>query len=561
MNSSLFKKHIYSFDIFDTCLCRTCGSSISLYEILSKKVIETLIVHFNNRNIEHFRQLFVAQREVENHSGGNLHQIYTRLCSKLNLPIPIERIIELELETESEVLKPIIQTLELVNKYRTNGTIAFISDMYLPSNFLTSILKKYDFYKDGDIIYVSEESKAYKSDGSLYRLIHEQESFSYSNWHHFGDNLTSDYHIPRKFGIHANHLSYRPIGYEITWNKNRSLRYPYAEILSGISRSVRLSEQGDNNQKLFVSDLSAPLIISWVTRIMKDAQHRGIEQLFFCARDAHSEYLVAQRLQPLFPNIKVKYLFVSRESMYNNNNLLLEYLQSIGVTNGKSSAIVDIVSTGKSSRIINDLLSKNNLPTIYSYYLFRLNIESDHHISSSYTLLNNVTIESTYALLHDPNWLRFNEQRVFFEILFTLNFHKKTIGYTKRANHITVNLATDTSDSWFIDNVRQKKRDNDKLLIAYTDAFINCKLVDYADDIIETIALPTWSSFIQYPKRIYLDYLHELHINGKPFITEFNLLKPDNCRWRRGSIVYSLPKKHADMLFKLYIWVKTKVHK
>lgn len=552
---------LYSFDIFDTCLCRLCGASTSVYEIISKEIVEKQFGQSEYKNQEYFRKLFVALRERENHHGGDLYAIYTRLRIKLHLTHSVEELVEWEQNTEAKLLKPIVKTLELVNSCRRKGKIAFISDMYLSSMFLKPILKQYGFFKDGDMIYVSEENHAYKSDGSLFRMIHEKESIPYNQWYHFGDNITSDYKVPRRLGIHATHIAYKNIGYESIWHLNKALDYPFANILSGISRALRISEVGDSEQKTFVADLSAPMIVAWITKIMKDAQTKGIRQLFFCARDAHSEYLVARKLQPLFPSIQVKYLFVSRDSMYDNEEMLFAYLKEVGLANKTTSALVDIVSTGKSARIVNTLLQKHNLPCVYCYYLFRLDMNSSDQSDFPYANLTHVEIESLHALIHDSNWFRFTEQRIFFEILFTLNYHKKTIGYIQRENHIRIVFGNDTSDRWVMNDVKQKKKDNDALLSAFTEAFIATHLVEYAEDILKNVVLPTWSSFMECPKRVYLDYLNRLSVNGRPFVSKIRPLQKDTPRWRRGSLIYTLPTKYADKLFRTYLFVKSCFHK
>lgn len=527
---------VHSFDILDTCLARLCGEPRNLFEVLSKKVIKI----GENCGDEYLRELFVAARSQA--PGVSLEEIYTHVAKEYPIPCSISEMIELELETEKEMLVPILSTLALVERLRTKGRIIFISDMYLPSDFLRARLMEYGFFKEGDAIYVSDELGASKRDGSLFKLIHVREHIPYRHWHHYGDNYRSDYRIPRKMGIHAHHIHYDYLPYEKKWGNMCTTRYQYPSILAGISRAVRLSNSASDWQSSFICDISGPFMVSWVLRVMKDAQTRGIKRLYFCARDVHSEYLIAKKLCGLFPGIEVHYLFISRASLY-NSSLIWEYLNSIGLASDIPSAIVDSVTSGKTLYGLNNLLSVKGFRPIRGYFICKneRGIPSFNPTEED-TSLSSYEMVSTYLNAASTKKVRnITGMGIFFELLFSLNFHSKVIDYESRGESIRPVFHPDTEDYWCFTNadVRTLKRDNDALLINMARAIMLTGLDTFEDSIFESIALPTLSDFISYPPREYLNYLHRFQLWGEPFVEK--IYRKQKGIWKRGNTFYSLP--------------------
>ena len=145
----------YSFDIFDTCLVRKCGSSDNIFCIWADralgKVDRSYLKDLINSRLN-------AEKTARRNSGKedvSLDDIYRNLSleSFPNLSKPALK--RLELEVERENLSPVRQALDLIRNYRKKGKrILFISDMYLPSDFLKSQLRRFGFWEEEDRIYV-----------------------------------------------------------------------------------------------------------------------------------------------------------------------------------------------------------------------------------------------------------------------------------------------------------------------------------------------------------------------------------------------------------------------
>lgn len=523
-------KTVFSFDVFDTCLCRLCGDPRMLFDVLSLKVKQAM----NENASEHMRQLFVAARA--NAGGRNLYEIYEHVSQHFPLPCTVERMMELELETEKEMLVPIAATLRLVNQARKKGDVLFISDMYLPSSFIRERLSEYGFFQEGDRLYVSDEFQAWKHDGSLYRLVREKENISYRRWHHYGDNFHSDVKTPRRLGIHAHHLQYDYLYYEERWKQQLTVGFQYPSIMAGISRAVRLQSEASDSQTGFVSDLTAPFMVNWVYGLMRNAQQRGIRRLLFLARDVHSEYLIAKRFQPQFPKIELGYLLISSKALY-ENELVSKYLQQQGLLDNKPTAIVDSCSSGRTLKELNVILKNHHCNQWHGYLAVKFQTKNSPNVDLVDYLFND-----PYLTALTPKRVnRIIGMRIFFELLFSLNFHSTLVGYEYHGETIRPVFGKDNNDDWYFDNKssREVKRDNDKLLSSFTDAFLKTNLSVYNDMVMERLALPTLLDFVDRPQKEYLDYLRHFIWKGKPFVGK--LVGPKQGVWKRGNRAYSLP--------------------
>ena len=153
---------VSSFDIFDTCLVRKCGTPENFFDVLSMRA-------FKQDPPEWARQEFVvARKSVEQKLWQeNLRYTLQDIWGEFDwshqfLKSPKE-LCQLEQDLEREMLVPVLSMREKVNDCRKKGDkIVFISDMYLSTEFLTDVMCEHGFYHEGDSLYVSCECGATK---------------------------------------------------------------------------------------------------------------------------------------------------------------------------------------------------------------------------------------------------------------------------------------------------------------------------------------------------------------------------------------------------------------
>lgn len=120
-----------TFDIFDTTLVRICGVPDAIFGLMAMELWP---------DSESSRTAFInRRRQVAAEAGVNasLTDIYSKIGETEFAPYGQEILQKTELEIESRMLiaNPVIK--KIISSLRAEGyIIKFLSDMYLPSDFL-----------------------------------------------------------------------------------------------------------------------------------------------------------------------------------------------------------------------------------------------------------------------------------------------------------------------------------------------------------------------------------------------------------------------------------------
>lgn len=315
------KNKVYTYDIFDTCLSRICGDAHYVFEILAQRILgsdvdRTQICDFARirRDGEVKAREKYTNFEIED---VTISEIYDECDLHQFTNYSKDFLIETELQVESDCLLPIFNTyLEIEEIHKRGEYVVYISDMYLPSQFIKNVLIREGFWKQGDKLYVSSEVKKTKATGNLFKYVLEDLGIQPKLWIHKGDNPHSDFVVPRKLGITAIKVENRFSAYEdLRKSYELSTTYNTLERYASLIRSLRISLP-QTPYNLFAIEFIAPIIVPFVYKLLKAASAKEIKNLYFLARDSNIFYLVAGEMQSLFPDISLHYLYVSRDSLY-----------------------------------------------------------------------------------------------------------------------------------------------------------------------------------------------------------------------------------------------------
>ena len=544
---------ISSFDIFDTCLIRKCGTPENFFDVFSLQA-------FNCTPQEWERQEFIVARRLTEQKlckkkpHYNLQDIWNAFdWTHSSLKLTAE-LCQLEQDLESQMLVPVLSMRDKVIECRKRGDrIIFISDMYLSSEFLKSILRDHGFYLDGDSIYVSCECSAAKWNGDLFRYVKEKENLkSYRNWYHYGDNKISDYKVPKKIGIRCSSINHTYTPYQLIWKKSDfSLGVKYHSIIAGLSRALRYSTEW-NSHIDFLVDIIAPFYCSWIYQVLENAQKRGIKRLYFCARDAYQIHKIALAMRPQFPNVEIEYVYMSRISLYNENNhdAKLAYYRQIGLATTKDDvAIVDTTTSGQTLKILNDFLVVNGYNEVTAYYYLLWNKVADID-RTKYT----TQIYDQYVC-QNKNFNRLLSCLFVFENFFGLSNDQKTIDYALNENGNALPIFSNElyhEDCRFLDNIDWGKI-HEGVLSKYAHEYILLGMGRFSKEIFEHIGNSTVSRFFAQPLKQYLIALENFYFLGygnselypciKKILNPLELVgKKRKYYWRRGCIYYTLPQ-------------------
>lgn len=310
-----------SFDIFDTTLIRKCGKPENVFYILAHKLYPT-----DKAKREDFLLWRKgAESEARRRMPGKdvtIDDIYSSNELKGFDEYSKNELIETEksIEGENLITNPVIK--ETIRKKREEGyTICFISDMYMPSNFLKEVLLREECMEKDEVVYVSCEYNARKSNGELYRKLKEE--LKPQLWEHFGDHPMSDVKMAKRCGVKATKVNTDFTTAEESTILPRDNKHYYdSSVLAGLSRATRI-HHGNDAYTTIAADFVAPAYIPYVHFVIETARERGIKTLYFLSRDSYILQKIAEQLP--HDGIELRYLFVSRKA------LLLPYLYNATV--------------------------------------------------------------------------------------------------------------------------------------------------------------------------------------------------------------------------------------
>ena len=548
----------YSFDIFDTCLVRKCGTPENFFDVFSLRA-------FEHEPQEWARQEFVAARRLTEQKlwAENPHYTIDDIWAEMDWTHPFlkskKELCELEQELEREMLVPVLSMRDKVNECRMSGDkIIFISDMYLSSAFLIDVMRANGFYQEGDSLYVSCECKAAKYNGELFWYVKEKEGLSsFRNWHHYGDNKLGDYKAPKKLGIKCTLINHEYTPYQKQWKDNDySLGFKYPGILAGLGRALHYSTEW-NTHTDFVLDIIAPFYCSWMYMVLEDAQQKGIKRLYFCARDAYQIHKIAQVMQPLFPEVGIEYVYMSRKALYNENNAeaKLAYYKQIGLATATDKvAIVDTTTSGKTLVVLNEFLSAHGCKEVTAYYYLLWN-KVEGVDRSKY----HVQVYDGYLKTNDRCRFLLKELYVF-ENFFALNNDSKTIDYK---NAQPVFTEQKEQDDYILTDKVDWATIHEGIMTMYAKEYIRVGLGMYSSDLYRHIVMPTLCQFFRNPEKHYLQTLETYSVFKPnrsaffPYVKKYPLFKLPFVRgkytiWRRGTFIMSLPGWFNKILYRYY---------
>lgn len=275
--------HLASFDIFDTTLIRLFGRPENINVLLAGK----------------------------EHTQGD----------------------ELERKVESDCLIANPKVREIIRQKRGEGwQIAFISDMYLDSAFLSKVLSREGCLEEEDKVYVSCEHGARKDTGELYDLVRRE--LRPAEWEHYGDNRQSDVRMAERKGIKAHWI--------------------------------------DNSYRDLASRFVAPAYLPYVLWILHEAKQQGIQRLYFISRDGYILQQIAEALP--HEGIELRYFFTSRKALHKafdnetDHQLTIQYFLQEGLMDDCRSAMVDVGWLGTSRKMINELLTARGIKPLHFFY-------------------------------------------------------------------------------------------------------------------------------------------------------------------------------------------------
>lgn len=317
---------IYSFDVFDTCVTRMHAYPRDLFFDLGLRLAPaTADEAVRRRFARRFQRARIRAEKLANwrsrphRENAGIFAIYDNLHYLMRLDKTSVELVEAELTLEEESIYPIAETVERIKELRHAGhRILFVSDMYIPAQLLEPILVRKGVMLKGDKLYVSCDSGVTKHSGKLFAHVLKQEALSGSDLLHTGDSRHADIHNATVHSILSRHFSAAHLGkHEARIAGAKPSRGPGASWLAGFSRRCRISMRHALHEPEHPLDgaifgVIVPFLLAYVQWVLDDAHRRGIERLYFVARDGEILFKIAKELN--HEDMDLRYLYGSRRA-------------------------------------------------------------------------------------------------------------------------------------------------------------------------------------------------------------------------------------------------------
>ena len=314
---------LYSFDVFDTAVLRRVAVPSDVFCAVARHIAQTSAAKCSAQFVEDF---VAARMYAEYVSRQRTRQDETTLGEIWNvlrefLPnLPDDCGPTLEMDMEARLLLPNRAIAQRIAEARRSGSkVAFISDTYLPEEFIRSQLQRLGLANDCDKVYASSRYGVTKWTGKLFQEVLRRECLPPSELRHIGDNFNADVLAPRRLGIQADHYVDSALNqWERALVAKPTADWGAAARLAGAMRANRLAHatgQG-HGLRLLTANFVGPILLVWASWVLAQARQDGVRRLYFAARDCYLLWRAASILAPRFGNIDCRYLKISRQAVF-----------------------------------------------------------------------------------------------------------------------------------------------------------------------------------------------------------------------------------------------------
>lgn len=279
---------VISFDLFDTLLKRNVNQPIDVFKYIEKKC-----------NIPGFcSERILAERRARERKGNleiTLEEIYNLM--------PYD-FLEEELLAESKLLIGNDLILPIFKKAVLTKEVILTSDMYLPENFIKTILERENIYNYKKL-YLSSTIGKTKRSGELFDLILDRYGKD-KKILHIGDSYKSDYCIPRKKGIDSVHIPNKVV--------KSGFRLKGKDIEENIINSFLNNTVPLQNNKYYLFGYEKFGVFLWgYSKWLHDSiKKEDIKDIYFFSRDG---LIMKKAFDILYTDMETHYLEVSRRSL------------------------------------------------------------------------------------------------------------------------------------------------------------------------------------------------------------------------------------------------------
>ncbi|MCA3559676.1 MAG: hypothetical protein IOC82_01440 [Aestuariivirga sp.] len=301
---------LISFDIFDTLVHRRVGAPVDIFEAVRLSVFQKPIALLNHDRLLAFCQQRVqAEREAREARVARMgddgevlfDEIYDCYQELSGCSSELRNLLQqTELRMERTFLfdspEGMVKFEELKPQARQ---LAFLSDMYLPSEWLRQLLVDLGFQGVQSVpIFVSGEERRSKHAGGLYDVVRDRLKLAKgARWLHVGDNPHADVAKARAHGIETLHAQWAEV--DNRWLPSNPPRSEYLvrSIVKFLSQPQSRGSFPDEPYAAIGYQSFGPAIFGFMLWLLAKVRETKLGKLVFVARDGWLPFQLFQSLR------------------------------------------------------------------------------------------------------------------------------------------------------------------------------------------------------------------------------------------------------------------------
>lgn len=348
-----------SFDVFGTLITRSTYTPHGIFQLVEDQLKMSergnsfpafLVNNFVRLRID--AEMDAKRIDIKRCSESiTINEIYEsfRRMTGVSKSV-IQKISELEIETEIKNIRGLRQNIALLKKYIENGeNVILISDMYLPSVIMRRLLMEVDPELIKIPLFISCEMGKKKSTGDLYVYIKEKMNIPFEQWIHYGDNYHSDIKMAALWGIHAiqilpdKRILEKVDRFGKSFNINMQL---FLGVLNNLCADNEL-----NDIQFLGAYWGGGILYSYVAWVLQYSLIHHYKRLYFIARDGYILKKIADNIiEANQYDIQTKYIYGSRKAWRDldsdSQKMVKSYFQQEIDYSDNCFALVDLQGIG-----------------------------------------------------------------------------------------------------------------------------------------------------------------------------------------------------------------------
>lgn len=304
---------VYSFAVFDACLVRLFARPLDQLFALASRVLPDPSLEDQHEFVRMRLRAEDEAREGPGREAAALGMVYEYFPKANPWDLDPELLYSTELDLTLAWARPVPMVLERVRGHIRRGErVAYVSDSLLPGAALRRLLESHGFAGE---VYTAGEMGKRKGTGSLYRHLLAAEGIEPGQLLHRGADPVLDVRVPKSLGIAVQPFSEAryTTHEEYLLSLHRACSPNHSRMVAA-SRLSRLRSDPGEGMRLargFAASVAAPVLTAFSAWAMADSGRRGVERLYFLAREGQVLHRLAQTLRPVTDGPEPRYLMGS----------------------------------------------------------------------------------------------------------------------------------------------------------------------------------------------------------------------------------------------------------